>query len=310
MRKVKLVLVAISVAGAVGIPWSNAAHAGTTTALRATAGRGHLQLTLPLARAAAAHQDLLGLGLPVDIPLQNHGGPVEDSGSVSYAIFWEPPGSTVSATYHSLVERYFQDIGGSAFYAMMSQYSGIANVSSLGGAFIDSAAYPESTLSDADIQNEVTRAMQVNGWTAGIGKQFFVFTPNGVKSCMGSSCSFTTYCAYHNFFSGSAGETVLYANMPYAGTNLGACGTPSSPNSDADADAEISIVSHEHFETVTDPRLNAWYDLLGNENGDKCRTSYGPTTNGADLVINQHPYIVQQEYSNRAGILLGACAMS
>jgi hypothetical protein len=311
VQKVTRFLVAISVAGVVAIPWSNAAHAGTPP--QARSGLGHLQLTLPLARAHAAGQDLLGLGLPVDIPLQYNGGPVEGGGSVSYAIFWEPSGSgTVSGTYHSLVERYFTDVGGSNFYGLMSQYSGIANSSSLGGAVVDTTPYPAGTgtLSDTDIQNEVSRAMVANGWTGGIGHEFFVFTPKGVNSCMASgSCSFSTFCAYHNFFSG-AGGTVLYADMPYAGTDLSGCGTPTSPNSDADADAEISIISHEHFETVTDPTLTGWFDLLGNEIGDKCRATYGPTSGGADVTLNGNPYIVQQEYSNRAGILLGACALS
>lgn len=314
MHKVTRFLVAISVVGAVAIPWSNAAQAGTP---QRKSGPGHLQLTLPLARAVAAGQDLLGLGLPVDIPMQNNGGPVEGGGSVSYAIFWEPSGSgMVSNTYHSLVQRYFTDIGGSNFYGLMSQYSGIANSSSLGGAVVDTtpypSTYPATPLSDADIQNEVTHAMAANGWTAGIGHQFFVFTPKGVNSCLTSgTCSFSTFCAYHNFFTGSTGDTVLYADMPYAGTSLSGCGTPTSPNGDADSDAEISIISHEHFETVTDPTLNAWSDLLGNEIGDKCRTSYGATnSSGADVTLNGNPYIVQQEYSNRAGILLGACALS
>ncbi|MFO1533908.1 MAG: hypothetical protein ABR562_09535, partial [Thermoplasmatota archaeon] len=79
-----------------------------------------------------------------------------------------------------------------------------------------------------------------------------VFTPKGVNSCMNGSCSFSTYCAYHGHFA-SGGTDVLYASMPYAGTDLNGCGAPTSPNGDADADAEISIISHEHFETVTDP---------------------------------------------------------
>ena len=117
---------------------------------------------------------------------------------------------------------------------------------------------------------------------------------------MSGSCSFSTYCAYHGTFaSGSA--TVLYAAMPYAGTDLAGCGIQSgsgTPNG-ADTDAEISVASHELMETVTDPLLNAWYDPTGAEIGDKCAYTYGPTSsNGADLTINAHPYIVQEEFDN------------
>jgi hypothetical protein len=89
--------------------------------------------------------------------------------------------------------------------------------------------------------------------------------------------------------------------MPYAGTNLSGCGIQSgsgTPNG-ADTDAEISIASHELMETVTDPMLNAWFDASGAEIGDKCAYTYGPTSsNGSDLTVNGHPYIVQEEFDN------------
>ncbi len=71
------------------------------------------------------------------------------------------------------------------------------------------------------------------------------------------------------------------------------------------------MVSHELMETVTDPSVGnsnyAWVDSSGSEIGDKCNFAFGSTdAAGADLYANGHPYIVQQEWSNRAG----ACAMS
>src|SRR5437660_1572239 len=161
----------------------------------------------------------------------------------------------------------------------MSQYyqgnqQHIVNASSLGGVFVDTRGLTASPLQDADIKAEVVHAMTATGWTGGIGHEFFVFTPKGVTSCQNGVCSFTTYCAYHGHFR-SSGTDVLYASMPYAGTDLAGCGTPTVPNGDADADAEISMISHEQFETVTDPDLNAWSDLIGEEIGDKCRVEYG-----------------------------------
>lgn len=317
MGRAGRIMVALCAAGGLGGVSTGTAHAVSlpspvikVPALHVKAGPGHLQLTNALARAQAAGRDLLGLGLPIDIPMMNGGGPVEGAGSTNYVIFWEPAGSTVSGTYHTLVQRYFNDIGGTPFYGLMGQYSGIANISNLGGSWTDTRTFPAAPLQDSDIQAEVTHAMAANGWSAGIGHEFFVFTPKNINSCMAGSCSFTTFCAYHNHFA-SGGADVLYADMPYAGTNLSACGVASSPNNDADADAEISIISHEHFETVTDPDLNAWSDLLGNEIGDKCRNSYGPTiAGGGDVALHGHNYLVQEEYSNKAFPLLGACALS
>jgi len=313
MKRTIISLVAVASLACTGI--GHAGSQGSSLAARARLGsRVHLQLSLHAVRRTRSG-DLLGLPVPVDIPLQYGGGPVERNGSVSYAIFWEPPGSIVSASYHSLVQRYFQDVGGSSFYGLMTQYyqgsnQFIVNASSLGGTFVDTRAFTANPLQDTDIQAEVTHAMAATGWTGGIGHEFFVFTPKGVNSCMGASCSFTTYCAYHGHFD-SAGTNVLYANMPYAGTDLNGCGAPSSPNGDMDSDAEISIVSHEHFETVTDPNLDAWSDLLGEEIGDKCRLEYGTSdASGANVHLNGHPYIVQEEYSNRAFPVLGTCALS
>jgi hypothetical protein len=64
------------------------------------------------------------------------------------------------------------------------------------------------------------------------------------------------------------------------------------------------------METVTDPFLSAWYDATGFEIGDKCAYTYGPETpNGADIVINGHPYVVQEEFSN-AEVTNGGCDLS
>jgi outer membrane protein assembly factor BamB len=254
-----------------------------------------------------------------------NGGPVMQSGSVNYAIFWEPPtlqdgeSTGVSATYNSLLERYFSDSGGSSLYGTATQYydaftGHIVNNSSFGGAWVDTAPYPASDctdsatpggcLTDAQIEAEVTQAMSVNGWTGGMNHMFFVFTSDGEGSCFDSSnnaCSFTYYCAYHSVFSDNNNNPVIYANMPYTGTNLSACGVSTSPNNDFDADSTINVTSHEQMEAVTDPLLNAWYDSQGNEIGDKCAWNFGDVSldNGqANEQWNQHYYITQQEWSN------------
>jgi hypothetical protein len=239
-------------------------------------------------------------------PLEYGGGPVQGSGVKEYAVFWEPPGSTVSPTYNQLLTQFLTDIDGSSLYGVASQYTDqnnapIQNTATFGGAVTDSAAFPEATLSDKDIQNEVTKEIAANGWQNNVDSEVFVFLPKNVNQCMDSSnCFLSPYCAYHNFFSNN-NATVTYAVMPYAGTNLAACGTQGlpSPNNDADADAEISITSHELMETVTDPTLSAWADFFGFEIGDKCEYTYGSTNaDGSNVSFHGHHYTVQEEFSD------------
>ncbi|HZS90129.1 MAG TPA: hypothetical protein VFE42_21855 [Chloroflexota bacterium] len=241
-----------------------------------------------------------------------HGGPVMRTNSTTYSIFWQPAGTYMSPTYKTLVNRYFGDVGGSALYGNNTQYYGqlgaIVNASSLGGTWTDTSAYPSAILSDRAIQAEVQKAMQANGWTGGYNNMFFVFLARGEQTCQLGSCSFRSFCAYHGSFS-AGGTPVIYANMPYAGTNFSACGVQSvtgsaGPNGDADADSEISIISHEHMESVTDPFVNtlsyaAWYDASGQEIGDKCAWNFGTVgPDGGNVTLNGHRYIVQREWSN------------
>ncbi len=235
--------------------------------------------------------------------LQYHGGPVMANTAQVYAIFWEPPGSFVSPTYNDLILRYFGDVGSSKLYRNNRQYREVSGNrpknAVLSDSWIDTAHYPSAALSDADIQNEVTHAQQVNGWTSTMDHIFFVFTAKGETICINSqTCSFQLFCAYHNFF----GTNTIYAVMPYAGTLLNGCGIPggTSPNGNIDADSEINITSHEQIEAATDPMLSAWYDAQGSEIGDKCAWTFGSvSSNGANVQRNGNPYIVQQEWDNK-----------
>ena len=229
-----------------------------------------------------------------------NGGPVMGGTANIFAIFWEPTGSFVSSGYNSLIQRYFGDIGGSTLYRNNTQYrdSGghFASNARLAGTFVDTAAYPSNPISDGQVQAEVSHAQAVNHWTSSIDNIFFVFTAKNENICIDSqTCSFTTFCAYHNFF----GTNTIYAAMPYAGTSLAGCGTPVTPNHNIDADSTINVTSHEENEAATDPLLNAWFDSAGNEIGDKCNFNFGPTlSSGGDVVFNGHPYIVQKEWDN------------
>jgi hypothetical protein len=312
-RLALLMACAALAAAVVGGAKASTASAASTGRTGTVAHQAHMLLSNTVLKAEHA----LGIGTGclgtlspgcAPIPLQYNGGPVEASGSKNFLIFWEPTGSTVASNYNSTLQQFFGDVGGSSLYGIASQYyqttssgnQNIANAASVGGTWTDTTAYPSSQLQDIDVQNEVKKAIATNNWPTGIGNEYFVYLAKGENECMNGSCSFSTFCAYHGQFA-SGSSTLLYAAMPYAGTDLSGCGIQSgagTPNG-ADTDAEISIASHELMETVTDPQLNAWFDASGAEIGDKCAYTYGPTgANGADLTLHGHPYIVQEEFDS------------
>jgi hypothetical protein len=251
-----------------------------------------------------------------------HGGPVEHTNK-NYAIYWVPSDYTVSSKYTSLINQFFTDVAKvsgvtSNVYYDSTQYkdtTGAAQYkSTFAGSVVDTNALPVSGcsdapytsvgLTDAQIQTEIQYVIKAQKWTANSSTEFFMFTAKGIGSCFdrsSSACSFSMYCAYHSWIGGGTTAT-LYSNMPYAATAN--CDVGQHPNHD-DADATINVTSHEHMETITDQQGNAYWDIYGNEIGDKCAWNFGTLsgTNGAKYneTINGHNYSLQQEWSNKSG---------
>lgn len=254
--------------------------------------------------------------------LTYHGGPVMAGTTQIFAIFWEPTGTFVDSTYNDLLKRYFGDVGGSPLYHNNIQYPDQSKHApqnaTLTNTWVDTAAYPVNPdpfqvpltiLFDSDIQNEVTHALTVNHWNAGINHIFFVFLALNSFLCIDATfaaCSAPlgttgSFCAYHFAF-GTGSAPVIYAAMPYAGNDLAECYLlSSSPNNDAAADAEINVTSHEQIEAATDPLGDGWYGPNGlqDEIGDKCAYQYQKLNpDGSNVSWGTHPYIVQSEWDN------------
>ena len=189
---------------------------------------------------------------------------------------------------------------------------------SAGPVYSDSSGYT-TCLDDAQIQAEVTSVVTAHSFAHDRGHIYVMFLPKHVESCfqagnpVGQQCTLNAsasaaYCAYH----GQASGTTIYANMPfpiYASTLPFTCGseaslpTNESPNGNTDADVEISPLSHETSEAITDPDVQTgWYDSSGFENGDECAYKYGATAGTAGALFNQtvngHHYLTQEEFSN------------
>ena len=146
-----------------------------------------------------------------------------------------------------------------------------------------------------------------------------MFTANGIQECASFGCTFDStggFCAYHDHFNPGDSDTP-YAFMAYddfthvAGFTCVAGQTGSDtdpnrgnyPNGDRAADAEINTLSHEVIEAETDPHPNDTWTAPSPESeiGDACNFNFAPRNDlGADVYMNGHGYIMQQEYSNAA----------
>jgi hypothetical protein len=204
------------------------------------------------------------------------------------------------------------------------------------GIYADGSGYT-ACLDDAQITAEIQNVVTALGLPSDYNHEYVMLTPKHVESCFNSGSTTNNknvctinhypsagYCAYHTMFGPDYPVSgTVYANMPYpvyhspvgftCGTDAGGHGTIESPNfngsaSSMDADVEVSPLSHEIMESITDPNtFNGWFDAIGNENGDDCAYVYGNGT-WTDLggtagrfynqTINGDHYITQEEFSN------------
>lgn len=251
----------------------------------------------------------------------------------AYVIFWAPSGVNFepggqNARFQSLVRQYFTDVGGTRFFGLLTQYwdqhGPVRNVATLGGAYLDQQPYPHAgtradPLSDDDIAAEITRVRTQEGWKVTAGAAFIVLTGYNVQECAafstGRSCTFpdnagNAYCAYHNAVSYAYGDgstdymPYIYVADNYACAYLPTFTNNAIPYGDLYADGVIDSLSHEQFESVTDPEGSGWFDNdpSGGEIADKCETTFGGArANGSTVQLNNgHGYVVQEEFSNRS----------
>lgn len=186
--------------------------------------------------------------------------------------------------------------------------------------YADSSGYSHC-LDDAQVVAETNAVVAAHSLPSGLGHLYVIFLPKHVESCFNPGATNTSanactlnhqpsaaYCAYHSMTSGGT----VYANMPFPAYQSGtgySCtkeslgGGIQSPNGNTDADVEISPLSHEMAEAITDPDVTTgWYDSSGNENGDDCAYIYGTLSGSSgthyNQTINANHYLTQEEFSN------------
>ena len=205
--------------------------------------------------------------------------------------------------------RFLKDLFASDFIKVANQYVTPQTVRYTVGPsqFLPNYPFFSNTISENEILAIVHGAARIGG--AGYGHIYHIFLPRGIDTCFDrTAICFSPddqdtfqFCAYHASaeFKDVVGN-VLYSVHPFIGTDCHAPGP--SPNGPA-VDTLYSGLSHEFFETITDPDGATWLALAqvtaGQEIADLCT---GPIN---AITLNGHAYSIQAEYSNAAH----ACVM-
>jgi Invasin, domain 3 len=258
-------------------------------------------------------------------------------------IYWAPDGYSFPSSYPTIINQYLTDIAAdsgksSNTFAIDTEYYQMGsdgskqNVSynvKAGTPITVNDAFPQTAtpcdvhapftacVNAAQIQSELSSVLAANNLPADLNDLYVVLFPPGVQTFEANSRSLEVYCGIHQSFQVSNGGWVIYADEPYF-SQPGCSGGGQAPNGDPVADAEVSVLSHELSEAITDPLSSAasWVDSAGNEIGDECNFNFGPPAGSTDpnnpqtteynQVINGHYYYAQTMFSNAAFAAAGS----
>lgn len=264
-----------------------------------------------------------------DVNLPYGGGPVLHSNR-THLIFWAPAGSGMDfdSDYQSLIQTFLIDVAADSHrttnvYGLSGQYTDAggpaAYDSTYGGSALAADPLPANgctepaatgpgwkvCMTDFQLEAEIENVIAADNLPTTNRDVYFLITPNGLGSCTdesSSSCALggrmSGYCGYHS----ETPDGIRYAVIPYNAVP-GHCQSSNPRPNSSTADPAISTISHEHNEMVTDPDGDAWIDANGNENGDLCLTSFGPSLSGQggtawNETIHGGHFFLQEEWSN------------
>ena len=243
--------------------------------------------------------------------LSYHGGQVIPNAEHDLVYFDCPAGPTAC---WGNPETFLKDLNHSGFIHTTDQYVGTnANLRyPVGGTVAVNRTLQTNVLGQNDILSIVHAAAVKLSIQNSYSNIVHVFLRKGIDTCfdLTSICyspdnpSSFFFCAYHGAVWFNDIGHVLFTVEPYQ--NVAGCqvATP-TPNGDL-VDSTASVLSHETFETITDPDLDAWWSQAsliewGAEIGDICEPIVNSNSQFLDPVffVNEKKYKLQLEYSNK-----------
>jgi hypothetical protein len=258
-----------------------------------------------------AAPDSGGPRYPAD--LEYHGGHIVPS-MQHHAIYMNPDGACTIASCWGDPEGFLSDLGQSSFIHVVDQYTGGTGPYTVSNTHFTVNYHPNAApFTDADMLAIVHAVASLTS-QAGYGNEYHVFLPPGQDECfnLGYKICYSPddpktffFCAYHGSADFSDIGHVLYSVEPFQ-NNYGCSSRPNGPNGQL-ADSTNNVLSHEVFETITDPDGTAWWNSLNNgifgeEIADECSfllfTSTAVYFDPSDVTLNGKAYVAQPEYNN------------
>jgi hypothetical protein len=260
-----------------------------------------------------------------------------------YLVFWGPEWAAgfqtadtdgklfSSKTLQNYVTSFFQNVGGSPWAGVQTQYCNVAlpgSTSCVGGSgfitnpkhqlkgvWTDPTPVPSDILTLGLAQNLVDDPIAAEAMRA---SAHFAYDPQATYIILTPPEPVATgqpvYCGYHSQTTSIDGVgnpyQIQYAFIPWQNTNWPVIGTAGcgmhNVNATSDAfgngifDGWSIVTGHEYAEAVTDPDnfasiQDGWNDAQGSENGDKC--AWLDTQN---ITLGTHQFAVQPLWSNEA----------
>lgn len=212
---------------------------------------------------------------------------------------------------------FLQNLAQSNFIHVADQYIGLPGSDRYTVGTSQKLKYPtpNNILYDVDIETIVHHVAAKLG--AGYTHEYHVFLPQGTDECFDGVSGICyspdnlktfAFCAYHSYVDFADIGHILYSVEPYQETpGCGDTYTPTNAPKGSGApphtltDSTATVVSHELFETITDPNGSAWFNAFGFEIGDLCAFHRNV------INLNGTNYTIQPEWSNRANAGAGDC---
>ena len=292
--------------------------AGTAARSNAAAASRRSRAVSAAAEAEIARDDFTQN--PADVT--NQGGPTVPF-AVSHAVYLNPGGECTIASCWGNPESFLENVGESDFIHVLDQYAERHGHHryTVGRRAVLTGALPASPISESELI-AILHGVVASTGAGGYGNIYHLFLPPGVDTCFDapynnlcySPDNLTTFyfCAYHSSVTYTDLGHVLFTVEPWQGPGShcedSAVGAPNSQLIDSTDDT----LSHELFETISDPDGTAWWNtasylFYGEEIADEC-LFIGPDNYFIEptFPMNGHLYRVQSEYSNNRH----ACAIS